>query len=92
MAAAPAMWSMSKIKVLFFATLRQAAGMKALDLEIPEQLQCSGVCWIFWDGTTPALREHLKTVLVAVNREFAFADATIPADSEVGLFPPVSGG
>ena len=33
-----------------------------------------------------------KTVVVAINREFAFDDALIPAGGEVALFPPVSGG
>jgi len=85
------MWSMSKIKVLFFATLRQAAGVKSLDLEIPDQLDVRGLLDMLGDEH-PALREPLKTVLVAINREFAFEDALIPANSEVGLFPPVSGG
>ena len=34
---------MSKVKVLFFATLRQAAGVKALELEIPERLNVQGL-------------------------------------------------
>ncbi len=82
---------MRKINVLFFATLRQAAGMKTLELEIPDQLNVQGLLDLL-GRDYPALRATLKTVLVAVNREFAFADALIPAESEVGLFPPVSGG
>jgi molybdopterin synthase sulfur carrier subunit len=82
---------MSKIRVLFFATMRQAAGVKALEVEVPEQLNVQGLLDML-GRDYPALRAHLKTVLVAINREFAFADAIIPADSEVGLFPPVSGG
>ena len=86
-----AMWSMSRIRVLLFATMRQAVGVKALELEIPDQLNVQGLLEML-GRDYPALREHLKTVLVAINREFAFPDAIIPADSEVGLFPPVSGG
>lgn len=82
---------MSSIKVLFFATLRQAAGMKTLEMEIPDQLTVQGLLDIL-SRDYPALREHLKTVLVAINREFAFEDAIVPAGCEVGLFPPVSGG
>ncbi len=82
---------MSKIHVLFFATLRQAAGMKTLELDIPDRLSVQGLLDLL-SRDYPALQAHLKTVLVAVNREFAFADALIPAESEVGLFPPVSGG
>jgi len=32
------------------------------------------------------------SVLVSVNREFAFDDQIIPEGAEVALFPPVSGG
>jgi molybdopterin converting factor small subunit len=31
-------------------------------------------------------------VLISVNQEYAFDEAIIPADAEVALFPPVSGG
>lgn len=82
---------MNRIRVLLFATMRQAAGVKAMELEIPEGLTVQGLLDIL-ERDHPALSAHLKTVLVAINREFAFADAIIPADSEVGLFPPVSGG
>jgi len=34
----------------------------------------------------------LKTVVVSINREFAFDEAVIPANGEIALFPPVSGG
>ena len=85
------MSSMNKIRVLFFATLRQAAGMKTLDLEIPDQLSVRDLLEML-GRDYPSLKEPLKTVVVAINREFAFEDALIPAGSDVGLFPPVSGG
>jgi len=34
----------------------------------------------------------LTTALVSINREFAFDDDVLPANAEVALFPPVSGG
>lgn len=82
---------MNKIKVLFFATLRQRAGMKFLDLEVPEAMDVQGLRQQL-GRDYPALRESLKTVVVSVNREFAFDEAVIPANGEVALFPPVSGG
>ena len=82
---------MSKVRVLFFATMRQAAGVKAVELDIPEGIDVRGLLDML-GRDYPALQAHLKSVLVAVNREFAFPDAIVPADSEVGLFPPVSGG
>ncbi len=82
---------MNKIKVLFFATLRQRAGMKMLELEVPEDMSVLGLRDQL-SRDYPELRESLKTVVVSVNREFAFDDAVIPANGEVALFPPVSGG
>jgi molybdopterin converting factor small subunit len=40
----------------------------------------------------PSLEESLPTVVIAVNREFAFDDTVIPELAEVAFFPPVSGG
>jgi len=82
---------MNKIRVLFFATLRQRAGMKALELEIPDDMDVQGLRDQL-SRDYPALVESLKTVVVAINREFAFDDAIIPSGGEVALFPPVSGG
>jgi molybdopterin converting factor subunit 1 len=83
--------SMNRIKVLFFATLRDRAGTKSVEIEIS-------------DGSTvrelkenitlqfPSLGPSLKTVITSVNHEYASEDAVLPADAEVGMFPPVSGG
>lgn len=82
---------MNSIKVLFFATLRQRAGMKALEMEIPEDMNVRALKERL-AREYPSLEESLKTVVVAVNREYAPEDAIIPARGEVALFPPVSGG
>jgi molybdopterin converting factor small subunit len=34
----------------------------------------------------------MDTVVVSINREFAFDESLVPAGSEVAMFPPVSGG
>ena len=82
---------MNSIRVFFFATLRQRAGKKSLELEVPEDMSVGGlVAQLGRDY--PELRESLKTVVISVNREFAFEDAVIPPNGEVALFPPVSGG
>jgi molybdopterin converting factor subunit 1 len=82
---------MNKIKVLFFATLRQRAGAREIDLEVPEALDVRGLRQRL-AGEFPDLRSSLGTVLVAINREYAFDEALIPLNAEVALFPPVSGG
>jgi molybdopterin converting factor subunit 1 len=82
---------MSKIRLLFFATLRERAGTKTAEMEILQ-------------GTTllqlkeriaqeyPGLAPSLASALIAVNREYAADDLVIPDDADVALFPPVSGG
>jgi len=80
-----------QIRVLFFATLREIAKTKELELEVPEgttlqQLKPMLVKRI------PALAPVLMTSLASVNKEFAFDADEIPPGAEVAFFPPVSGG
>lgn len=82
---------MNKVRVLFFATLRDRAGTKAMELEIPEGLTVQGLKDKLANDH-PNLRESMKSVLVTINREYAFDEALIPAGVEVAMFPPVSGG
>ena len=77
--------------MLFFATLRQRAGTKEVELEVPEALDVGGLLQRL-AGDYPDLRSSLGTVLVSINREYAFEEAVIPLNAEVALFPPVSGG
>ena len=82
---------MNHIKLLFFATIRDRAGMKSLELDIPADLtilqlkEKIGVDY-------PNLKESMKSVLITINREYAFDEAVIPLNAEIALFPPVSGG
>jgi sulfur-carrier protein len=84
-----------KVKVLFFAGLREQLGTSAEEIELP-----SGV------ATVAALRAHLlqrgetwkaalgesKLVRTAVNQDMAQPAARIKAGDEVAFFPPVTGG
>ena len=80
-----------RIKVLFFATLRERAGAKTVEVEIPANATVrrlkDQVAHDF-----PDLHQSLETALVSINHEFAFDDALIPINAEIALFPPVSGG
>ena len=40
----------------------------------------------------PNLKESMSSVLITINREYAFEDAVIPQGAELAMFPPVSGG
>jgi molybdopterin synthase sulfur carrier subunit len=84
-----------KVKVLYFAALREQLGTAGEEIELP-----AGV------GTVAALRAHLrgrggawqaaladgKLVRMAVNQDMAQASAAIKPGDEVAFFPPVTGG
>lgn len=82
---------MNRIKVLFFATLRDRAGSKSLEIEIPAGTTVQGLK-DYLAHHYPNLSEAMKTVLISINREYAFDDAIVPEGAEVAMFPPVSGG
>ena len=66
--------------------LRERAGATELDLELPDGASVAQaletVGWLT-DGVP---------VVMAVNREYAEPTATLHADDELALIPPVSGG
>lgn len=82
---------MKQVTVLFFATLRDHMGAKQITIQLPEG---AGVVELKSTLTTrtPAAASALDSALVAINREYAFADQPIPDGAEVALFPHVSGG
>jgi molybdopterin converting factor subunit 1 len=82
---------MNKIKVLFFATLRDRTGTKFVELEVPADTTVLGLKDKL-ASDYPNLKELMKAVLVSVNKEYSFDEAAIPENAEVALFPPVSGG
>jgi molybdopterin converting factor small subunit len=82
---------MNQVRVLFFATLKERAGLSGVSLELPEGARVRDVkttlAWRF-----PGLVEALPSALISINREFAFEDDLVPPAAEIAVFPPVSGG
>ena len=82
---------MNRVKLLFFATIRDRAGTKFMELDIPEDLTIQGLKDKL-ARDIPNLKESMKSVLITINREYAFDEAVVPPNAEIGMFPPVSGG
>jgi molybdopterin converting factor subunit 1 len=82
---------MNRVKLLFFATLRDRAGTKSMELDIPTDLTVQELKDKI-SSEYPNLKESMSSVLITINREYAFDDAVIPPDAELAMFPPVSGG
>lgn len=80
-----------KIKVLFFATLKDRAGRNEMELEITEAATVA-VLKTRLAELLPNVAANLPTALASINHEFAFPDSTLNPGDEVAFFPPVSGG
>jgi molybdopterin synthase sulfur carrier subunit len=84
-----------RIKVLYFANLREQLGRQAEELEVPPEvttvagvralLQSRGDAW------QSALAQG-KAVRIAVNQEMAAATTPVRQGDEIAFFPPVTGG
>ena len=82
---------MNRVKLLFFATLRDRAGTRSMDLDVPADLTIQGLKDKI-SNEFPNLKESMSSVLITINREYAFDEAVIPQNAELAMFPPVSGG
>ena len=83
------------MRILYFAWLRQRAGVGEEDITLPEGVHdVAGLIeWLKMRG--PGYAEALKdldAIRVAVNQEFAGLDTAISDKDEVALFPPMTGG
>ncbi len=79
------------ITVLFFATLKDRAGTRRMEIEWPAEGTVADLKQVLIDRF-PSLAPALDSALVSVNREYAFDEDVISDGAEVALFPPVSGG
>jgi MoaE-MoaD fusion protein len=75
-----------QVRVLLFAGLRERAGRSEVDLELPDGAlvrdALEQLCGVAQD----------VPVVMAINQEYAPADAQLHAGDELALIPPVSGG
>ena len=74
------------IRVRLFAILRERAGTSELELDLPEGAVVRDALERV-EGMVPGL-----PLVMAINREYADADAPLAAGDELALIPPVSGG
>jgi molybdopterin converting factor subunit 1 len=79
-----------RISVRLFAGLRERAGADRVEVELPEGASVADLLEAM--GTTPVGELAPRSCIVAINREYAAADAVVGESDEVALVPPVSGG
>lgn len=84
-----------KIRLLYFASLREQLGIAGEELELPQGVRTVGALRAHLRGRGPAWQAALaegKSLRVAVNQEMAQPAASLAEGDEVALFPPVTGG
>jgi molybdopterin converting factor subunit 1 len=79
------------MKVLLFARARDLAGRPELEVELPAGATVAELRRRLGEFC-PALAGLVQRSAFAVNNEYADDAAVLPADAEVALLPPVSGG
>ncbi len=79
------------LTIRFYATLKDRIGASEITLKVPKTTSVNSLLSLLL-GKYPVIAPSIKTVLVAVNQEFAGLDQILAANDEIVLFPPVSGG
>jgi molybdopterin synthase catalytic subunit len=80
-----------RVRLLYFGAAREEVGREAEELEVSAPATAASVLAEVLDAH-PALRRFGRSLLVAVNEEYAGTEARVGAGDEVAIFPPVSGG
>jgi molybdopterin synthase sulfur carrier subunit len=75
------------IRILYFASLREALGKGEDSLECSDRLNLREI----WTQVGATVRPH-EQVLCALNQEYADWETTVRDGDEVAFFPPVTGG
>ena len=75
-----------QVRIRLFAGLRERAGAKELELELPDGAIVADAL-----ERMRALTEGVPVVM-AINQEYADADTVLHGGDEVALIPPISGG
>jgi molybdopterin converting factor subunit 1 len=79
-----------KYKINLFGITRDIVGSNITEIELGQQADVQAVL-VKLKTDFPKLRE-IKSLLVAVNSEYAEADLVLSENDEIALIPPVSGG
>lgn len=83
------------MKILYFASLREAVGCPDEDLELPAGVTTAGALRRFLaerGGNWQTALDEGRNVRIAVNQQMARPDTPLTGNEEVAFFPPVTGG
>jgi MoaE-MoaD fusion protein len=80
-----------QIRVLFFGVLRDLAGQGSELIDLPQPATLNDLLRLLIEKV-PRLNEHLSSIAMSINQEYAQPDSPLSSGDEVALLPPVSGG
>lgn len=80
-----------KIRLLFFAVLRDITGTDVREVALAEGATPRQV-WQTLRETYPKLADYTQPPMVAVNEEYAESDSVLSDGDELAFIPPVAGG
>jgi molybdopterin converting factor subunit 1 len=82
---------MPRVRVLYFASVRDAIGLEHEEVDLPDRVEASELI-------AALARRHPRAAVLlgasrlAVDQEFARGPVLLTASAEVAVIPPVSGG
>ena len=80
-----------KVRLLFFAVMRDIAGADQRDLVLDEGATARDV-WQSLRGTYAQLAEYAQPPMIAVNESYAAPETVLREGDELAFIPPVAGG
>jgi molybdopterin converting factor subunit 1 len=80
-----------KIRLLFFAVLRDIVGRSEDDVELPAGTR-AGEVWQRLRDEHAALRDYIQPPMIAVNESYVTAEEPLREGDELAFIPPVAGG
>jgi len=83
---------MKKVTVLYFAGIRDLAGVPTEELELPDEVRTVADFARHLGERRAALKNALGSVRIAKNETFAAEAEPVEAGDVLALIPPVQGG
>jgi molybdopterin converting factor small subunit len=80
-----------KVRVQFYAQLRDSASVSELNIDLPEKATVSDLLAKIYEQM-PALRSWDKSILIGAGVEFVDRNYQLKPDDEISVMPPVQGG
>lgn len=80
-----------KVRLLYFAILRDIIGKSEDELEVPEGTPAAEI-WNRLRAKHSALARYERPPMTAVNERYVSADEPLRDGDEVAFIPPVAGG